>query len=202
LRDTETDPYDSHPALPERIAAVAGMPDGARDDSACAIGVLADAERVEHELLRLAVGNQAANFPPIRWEDVGREVYGERARRLTERFAAVLGGVTLGGLPEAFEAAPELAGRLTEPDLEHPYELVAAVLADGALLALERAGWTLEAEPAAPITARNGEEVIAPHTVAGALASGELTVADWRRRTEALGISELPLGAPARVEVS
>jgi heat shock protein HtpX len=100
LRDAETDPYDSHPALPERIAAVAGLPDGEPDDSPCAIEVLADAERVEHELLRLVVGNQAANFPPVRWEDVGREVYGERARTLTERFPAVLEGVTLGGLPE------------------------------------------------------------------------------------------------------
>jgi hypothetical protein len=121
---------------------------------------------------------------------------------LTERFPAVLKGVKLGGLAEAFDAVPELAERLTEPDLEHPYELVAAVLADGALLALERAGWTLEAEPAAPITARRGDEVIAPHTLAGALASGELTVADWRARTERLGISELPLSDRAGVEAS
>jgi hypothetical protein len=76
------------------------------------------------------------------------------------------------------------------------------VLADGALLALEGAGWTLEAEPAAPITARRDEEVIAPHAIAGELASGELTAADWRRRTEALGISDLPLGAAAGVKVS
>ena len=33
LRDEETDPYDSHPSLPERLAAIEGLPAGDPDDS-------------------------------------------------------------------------------------------------------------------------------------------------------------------------
>ncbi len=86
MREEATDPYDSHPSLPERIAAVDGMPDGEPDDSPAAIALLASPDEVERRLLDFLLGDAAGEFRPVDWQDVGAEVYAERARNLTGEF--------------------------------------------------------------------------------------------------------------------
>ena len=87
LRETETDPYDSHPSLPERIAAVESLPDGEPDDSPRAIDVLEDAPGAEWALLEFLLGEELAELPAIAWDAVGAQIYGARARELAERYA-------------------------------------------------------------------------------------------------------------------
>ncbi len=194
LRDEKTDPYDSHPSLPERIAAVEGLPDGDPDDSPCAIDALEDAPRTERALLEFLLGTDVAGLPAIDWDAVGTEIYGARARGMTERFAAVVEGVKVGTLPAAVEQIGERADKITDPDVEDRYALAAGVLGDAVLLALEGAGWTLDAVPAEPVGARRGDERLAPHMAIHQLREGELSAEAWRERVTELGVADLELG--------
>ncbi|WP_028064502.1 hypothetical protein [Solirubrobacter soli] len=194
LREEETDPYDSHPSLPERIAAVEDLPDGDPDDSPRAIDALNEASRTERDLLEFLLGSEVAGLPPIDWDAVGAEIYGARARALTERFAIVVAGVTVGTLPTAIEHIGEHADKITDPDVEDRNALAAGVLGDAVLLALENAGWSLEAQPAEPVSARRGDDTLAPHVSIHELRDGELSAERWRERVEALGVADLELG--------
>ena len=55
------------------------------------------------------------------------------------------------------------------------------------LLALQGAGWTLEALPAEPVSARRGDDTLAPHLAIHQLREGELSGEAWRERVEELG---------------
>ena len=92
MREEATDPYDSHPSLPERIAAVDGMPDGEPDDSPAAIALLASPDEVERRLLDFLLGDAAGEFRPVDWQDVGAEVYGAARPQPHRRVPAGSGG--------------------------------------------------------------------------------------------------------------
>ena len=96
LRDEETDPYDSHPSLPERLAAIEALPAGDPDDSPCSIELLRDPAGVERAQLQFLFGAQIEQLSPIEWDAVGPVVYGARARELTQEFPRLLEGVTVG----------------------------------------------------------------------------------------------------------
>jgi heat shock protein HtpX len=197
IREKASDAYDSHPSLAERIAAVAGRPDGPADHTPPAIELLRDPDAAERELFAYILGDELREFEPVDWDAVGDDVYGRHAEALTEEFPQILDGVTLGTLPEAVAAIPTAARKLDADDIEDPNTLVAHVLGNGALLALKRAGWTLTAEPAEPIGARRGDVVVAPHAVVDQLRTGELDAETWRERAQSLGISDLELAGAA-----
>lgn len=202
LRDEETDPYDSHPSLPERLAAIDGLPDGEPDDSPCSIELLRDPAGVERAQLQFLFGAEIERLSPIEWDAVGPVVYGARARELTREFPRLLEGVTVGTLPEAVDRRAELAGRITDPDIEDREELALVVLADAALLALEAAGWTIVADLAEPIGARRGETTLFIHAAIGRMAEGELSAEQWRTQARELGVADLELVTGDRQEVA
>lgn len=198
LRKEETDPYDSHPSLPERLEAIKDLPAGETDDSACSIELLRDPAGVEHAQLKFLFGPEVDDLSPIEWEAVGSVIYGGHARELTREFPRILEGVTVGTLPEAVAKRSELGQRITDPDVEDRSEAALFVLADGALLALESAGWEIVANVAEPVGARRGDHTLFVHGAIHKLADGELSAEQWREDISELGIADLPLGAVDR----
>lgn len=99
LSEEKTDPYDSHPALPERLAQLEGLPAGeALSDTRPAREVLADPDATEAKVSQwwsLAVTDGAATRA-VAWDSGAGRVYGEgtslAARELGEAVAAVDGG--------------------------------------------------------------------------------------------------------------
>ena len=191
LREEETDPYDSHPSLPERLAAIDGLPGGDPDASPCSIELLRDPAGVERAQLQFLFGAEIEQLSPIEWDAVGPVVYGARARELTHEFPRLLEGVTVGTLPEAVARRSELAARITDPDIEDREGLALVVLADATLLALESAGWTIVADLAEPIGARRGDTTLFIHAAIGRMAEGELSAEQWQAEARELGIADL-----------
>ena len=129
-------------------------------------------------------------------DDVGTEVYVKRADTAARKFPAVLDGVTLASLPEAVERIPDTANTLRGPDDDPQAAMlgVAGVLGDGVLLALHRAGWTVEAPPGQPVWARRGDDVILPHAAVHKLWAEELSAAEWRELVQRFDVGALALG--------
>jgi Zn-dependent protease with chaperone function len=94
----KTDRFDSHPSLSERIEALQACPPGDDDGSPPAVSLLREPERLERELLAVLVHPEAAELPALAWDDVGREVYLERARALCGRHGDLLGEATVADL--------------------------------------------------------------------------------------------------------
>ena len=196
-RTAETDPYDSHPPLSERIAALEGLPEGEPDRSECSYTLLAEPARVERDLLEFLFGAQTATAPTIEWDAVGREVYAERARQLAAAHVALYADAMLADLPDLVAAVPSLATHVTDSGITNPEQYVATVLGDAVIAALAAAGWTITANPAEPVIMHRGEDILAPHQAIADLATERLDADAWRERVRELGIADLPLGAEA-----
>jgi Zn-dependent protease with chaperone function len=195
-----TDPYDSHPSLAERVAAMQDTPAGSPDDSPPAAALVRDPAALEAaQAAHLFGDEEAAQLRPIDWDAVGGEVYLERARGLVSAHGELLGSATAGALDSLVEDLGRLAGALQqrEPELpvEHARDYAAALIANGLLVALEDDGWSVEAPPAEPVICRRGADRLAPHVVVDELRDGSLSGEAWHERASALGISELSLHA-------
>jgi heat shock protein HtpX len=197
----KTDRYDSHPSLSERLEALQACAPGDPDDSPPALALLRDPEALERDLLAALVHPEAAGLPLIAWDDVGREVYLERARGLAIEQAAALGSVTAGDLGDLAQDLARITGPLQrqEPDLppEAAPEFAATLLAEALLAALADAGWTVDAPLAEPVTACRGDERLNPYEVVAKLREDKAAAVGWRERAATLGIADLPLRPPA-----
>ncbi len=201
IRSGQTDPFDTHPALSERIAALQDLPAGRVVDGAeaPAISLLEDLPAVERELLgyllvdpRKVLGGEA-----IEWADVGRRVYASLSRETAEEHAKSFEGLTAGTIPgdvevlawHANKALPRLASK---PAAERA-QIAAQLLAQILLHRLVEAGWTLEALPGEPVAAVRDEQRFAPAPLLVRLARGEIDQAAWRAECERHGIADLAL---------
>ena len=204
LAEGRTNPYDSHPSLSERVAALQQFPPGDPDDSAPADTLIREPLELEREQAMHLFGAEAGEMKPVDWDAVGSEVYLERARRLVAALGELLGDATAGELDDLLDRLGSVAGELQrrEPELEveHARNFAAALIADGLLVALHEHGWAVEAPPAEPVLCRRGDARVAPHAVVHELGEGRLSGEEWRDRAAELGISEVSLrvGAATR----
>jgi Zn-dependent protease with chaperone function len=201
LAEGVTDPYDSHPSLAERIAAVEHCPPGEADDSPPAAALIHDPVALEAAQAAHVFGADTEQWQPVGWDAVGAEVYLDRAQRLVDAHGELLGDATAGDLDQMVDQLGRVAGALQqrEPELEveHARDFAAALMADGLLVALHEDGWSVEAPPAEPVICRRGEDSVPPHAVVYELREGRLSGEAWRERAHTLGISALALRASA-----
>lgn len=195
-----SDPYDTHPSLGERLAALAALPgETAAADASPALALLGDVPAAEAALLAGMVRPEYRDkLQPVSWDDIGQAVYLSGWQEDVRAHAAGLASVTPATLP-AFLAAPgplaELITRRSERTLLQ--QQVAGIVRNltGAALAvaLARAGWTVDAAPGIPITLRRGEDAVEPFVVVHMLAEGKLSGEGWVQRCVQLGIADLSL---------
>jgi hypothetical protein len=187
-----------HDRLPDRRRRRRGLD---AEGSSPALSLLRDPEALERALLAELVHPEAAELPALAWDDVGREVYLERARALCGEHGEVLGEATVAELGELARELGPIAGRLQQREPELPPEaapdFAATLLAEALLVALAGAGWTVEAGLAEPVTAGRGDERLNPYEVVATLREDAVAAAGWRERAANLGIAELPLRPPA-----
>lgn len=200
VRSQETDPFDSHPSLGERLAALEGLPAGVpEDDTGRALSLLGDAAAAEATMLAHIVQPAFRNtLRAVSWDDIGETVYLPQWREAARRYAAGLAGVTPAALPE-FLAAPaaladqirSLAGRTL---LDHEVGNSVIAVTSAALVAcVAQQGWTVDATPGIPFTLRRGEQTLEPFADVARLAGGQMQAEVWRQRCRELGIGQLAL---------
>ncbi|MEU5860430.1 M48 family metallopeptidase [Nonomuraea sp. NPDC047529] len=172
-RPEDVSPYDSHPSLADRLAAIANLPEPEHvPDPRPALTLLRDpdvaAEAVERSMW---TPEALAGLRPVPWDElVAQGMYaGRNAEAL--RDLAVAGqrvmGATRPYLDAAFEAiargrGAELAGQLRELGWKPSETLLAGVLGqalEAVLIQLGEARWTLSWSGPARLLYDDGEEV-------------------------------------------
>jgi hypothetical protein len=196
----ETNQYDTHPSLRDRVAALAPLATGAMADTRPAIVLLRDLPSCERRVLA-AVSGDLASLKSIAWTDVGQKVYVPIWRKRLEQYGKLLSGRTVATAPTT-RADFIRIGRATlakheeaqdEESIGRAWQLVIA----GIGLALVSNGWTAQTPPGLEVMLRRGGEELRPYTELNAVVEGKVPPADWHSRCAALGIGHLLLGEAA-----
>jgi len=208
LAGGKANPYDTHPPLKDRIAAVAGLPPGPDlAEDLPAVSLLQDVPALECDLiLQVAGAEQVAKLKSIAWEEVGTKVYLPQWEKLVQLNNARLQGVT----PEFLA---KLAGNLKTfgksllnlsketPDDWNAENFGGAVLGAALNLLLLQRGGQLDVAPGHEITVTLNEHPVQPFVLLAALKNGEITAEAWTRQCGELGIEGVDLGAVAPAAV-
>ncbi len=102
MASAETNPYDTHPSMRERIAALQALPPGpGADDDTPALSLLQDVPGLERKLLIHLFGeSKVRKWKLVEWQDVGVTVYVSFWKKYIRDYLTALTGVTPGELPE------------------------------------------------------------------------------------------------------
>jgi hypothetical protein len=205
-REGKADPYDTHPSLRDRLAALArrsGTAPSARPgDDGRAIALLDALPEVEKELvaLRVSDGNTPLGLKPLAWEDVGGAVHVPLWEEFLREHGGALAGVTPGtlaaldweGKGRALIQRMGASGDESEP---RP-ALRAAEYAVGAAvgLALVKRGFVIEAPPGAQVTLVRASRRIEPFDLRPQVAKDP---EGWRAICAEIGFADLDLAERA-----
>jgi heat shock protein HtpX len=203
MREGEGDPFDSHPPLRERVAAVEAlaMPPRLADDRR-AIVLVPDVAALEARLAA-EIFVEGASMTAIGWDESAARVFVPGWHERMEQERAVLAGwtpATIGRGPDTLRA---LCSRSTEADLSEVSDemiLAWATSLFGVALstALVEHGWVPHNVPGAPIALERDGTRCEPFLEVGAFLKGETDEATWAARVHELGIAGADFGvAPA-----
>jgi Zn-dependent protease with chaperone function len=199
LREATTGPYDTHPPLRDRIAAVGRLALGRQEpDGTLAIALLDGVDGMELQLLEaIDPDRNVSSLRSVAWERVGTEIYVPAWRDLARGYASLLADYTVERLPEAVAKLDEIARRMRDPQgmlltRQQRVERAAQLLWRALAVTLWDDGWQLHAEPGEFHVERQ-EYRIAPSVIVAEMRSGAITAIEWSQRCKAAAISALPL---------
>jgi hypothetical protein len=204
LANGKADPYDTHPPLKERIAAVAGLPAGPdQGEDLPAVSLLEAVPVLERELMAQVAGaDAAAKLKAIDWGEVGSQVYVPQWTELVRLNAKGLKGLTPEALGKKALNLRLFGNTLVDysqeaPDDAHAENLANAVAGAALILLLLQRGGRLDIAPGDDISATLGGHLVKPFAFLWALKTGELTADDWTKQCAELGIAGMDLGTVA-----
>ena len=207
LRELETHPYDTHPSLGERLAALGVEdPEATPAAGAPAVTLLRDPDALEEQLMRFRIADHWDEVEPVAWEEVPERALVPSWEHATEDLGEALGGSTVASMPDVLDALAERGGPIFDEDPEAipppdvRREIVATPAGCALALAMRNAGWELEAAPGEPVTLTRGGETVLPFERVAKLAANELSPEQWREWAEGAGVAELSLRGSAVAE--
>ena len=161
------DPFDTHPSLRERLAALGETPVDDRREPVAAMSLITNVEGTARSLLEHTWGDKnVRGLRPLRWEDVGESVYATEWRAVAARHAAWLAQFTAERIPasdrELMHAGvrPRRQGRIERRCGRTPGRAMYVIAAGLACLLLDR-GWKADRSRAG-LELANGPERISP----------------------------------------
>jgi Zn-dependent protease with chaperone function len=199
IENAKTGPYDTHPALRERIAAIqklSGCP-AIREDTRPARELVEGLETAEQRLIETLYPHFSGNLRPAAWREAMTKTRIAAWRESVSKHSELLAGITIGMLPDAIRRLPEIGSKI--PGIPGPKgmmptpEMRARNLLDWSLaLKLVGIGWQLEAQPG-HISFQRRSDQFDPYRDLGKLISGKMSAEDWRSECHKVGISDLSL---------
>jgi Zn-dependent protease with chaperone function len=193
------DPYDTHPPLRDRIAALgASATSASADTGPRAITLLDNIDALEAELMsHLVKVQQNKPLTTIGWQDAGTQVWaaiwrdalkeaGNRLDGITPAHVAALdipaAAVRLGYAPRREAADANAGGKAMH------------ILGCALAIALINQGWAVSALPGEVVVLSRDEASMKPFADLGRLARKEITPDDWKAMWAGLGLLDLDLG--------
>lgn len=196
------DPFDTHPPLARRLAAVADFPAQGTlplPDDQAAIDLLGSVDEAEAALLCYLIADESRRpDQTVEWDDVGRDVWIPIWQERVDEASVKLAGIRCGDVAAVAADPGHLAVRMgfaassrVAMD-QHRYN--AAVLFGSALaLVLLQRGGTLRLEIGDDPVVESSGVSVKPFLVCRELESGEISASDWFETCQRLGIADTDL---------
>jgi heat shock protein HtpX len=204
LSGGNSDPYDTHPPLRDRIAAIAHLPHGpAQGQELPAASLLDDVPALEKELLaKLAGTDEAGRLKQIVWDEVGACVYIPLWARLVGLNANRLKSVTPDSLGSVATNLKVFGKTLVDPANEPPDDDNAEALANavvGAAMAslLIQRGGQVDIEPGHEVSVNFGAYNLKPFGLLPTLKNDRATTDTWIAQCAEVGIAGIELATAA-----
>lgn len=201
--EAKTDPYDTHPSLRDRVAALERQPSRPLADDRPAVSLLRNVGDCERQLFG-TLGVDFANLRPIDWPQVAGDVYMPMWRARIQQHGSLLRTYTCGTPPTTEQELKTIGSRIVTADAGDPVRIGAAwqLIVAAYAMALLPLGWSAETLPGEEAVFRLGANELRPFSGLQSIVSGRTTAAAWRQRCHTLGIDILPLGTAASIEAS
>lgn len=206
IREATADPYDTHPPLRERLAALAEDPAGqAPATQLAAISLLERTEELERELVTFLMPRaEAQRLKTATWEELPSVVWTPRWVELVAKNRQRLAGLTPEDLPALLAPPTGLAvrcgfaadrGVVMPQHVEDAKYLTMAALC----VSLHGAGWVARSLPGEQVEFDRDGDRLRPMLALTQLAEGSLSAEDWHAQCAAAGISGQDFGLLAAV---
>lgn len=196
MREQDSDPYDSHPSLSERLAALDDAPHlPAHHPDPAAIELLVAEDDLEIVLVsRITRGLDVRSLEPLAWDDVSN-VWLRIWREHCQQEHAALEGITPAMFPDLARDPAEVARRMSDPDRAMGRVGVVPFLMGAALtVVLSQRGWRIDAGPGDPVTATLAGLTIQPFDVLDGVVADEASADAWLATCREAQIGDVDLG--------
>lgn len=200
-RDSATDPFDTHPCLKDRIAALGGEAEVHEvPDQRPAVSMLAGEPLLERALLGGLVESGPDSLRAVSWEDIGEAALVPSWQGVVRENASLVRNLTVDDVPaKARGWAPRQSVQRDDHIFDEGAERATRrfALAASFGLALRARGYRVHSQPGDPVTleAPDGSR-FDPFAQVEALAAGHMKDVVWVEQCRALGITGMPLEVP------
>lgn len=195
----KADPYDSHPPLPERIAAAKKLNTPAKSqDDRLGVELLSEVSSLETVLARCWVSSEKM-LEPIAWENTAALVEKDMRSGLRQH-AARFKGVSLSMLPQNIESIRVLAKRAFTVEQVHNSEDALIVdwaiglFGDALLVLLLQQNFRLVNRPGLPLTVQRDDDVIEPAPFVARYLRKEMSIDEWNSQLTAFHVATVDFG--------
>jgi len=208
LNEGVTGPYDSHPSLKERIAALKSYSTGAAVNDNPASSLLPPNEDLESLILRNVINQEDKlnSLRDITWDDVIETAFAPQWEKNVENFKVILSGITI---QEIFDLAKDpnllferlaVAGKVLAPNVkpsqvprDSQLQFLNNVIGTAFSAVLRRNGWNIKSGLGEELLLmRDGIGVI-PFSLFPQLVAGEFTREGWIEYCQENNLSGLNL---------
>ena len=195
LAEAKTNPYDTHPPLRDRIAAIQKMKaESWERKEQPAASLLSDSESAELRWIESVNPKlPKGGLQRVSWDEVGSEVTIPAWKSAVKELGPILGESTVESLTEKVKDLAAIGSRIPDPKgmllaPEQRKQRAGHLLAMTLGLALLEKGWHLEAQPGNFFLCR-GVERVDVFELMQELANGRMGQEAWREKCVELGIA-------------
>jgi heat shock protein HtpX len=197
----ESDPYNSHPPLRQRLAALGengGSPSTGDDQAAASL--LPELEQVELRWLQFANPDHKGGFQPVAWSETATLALIPSWRSAMAANPSLFEGLRVEAVPSAVRDLKTISQNFREPkgrllSQEQKIEHVAHLLPVAVSLTLLDHGWQLEAKPGL-LYLHKDEQKLNVFEIIGQLRRGSFSREQWFDLSRRFGIADLVINAP------
>jgi heat shock protein HtpX len=192
LTEGKTDPYDSHPSLKERIAALQNLPTGMVMNGSPASVLLTGSDNLEYQVLNHILVKKAKALKEITWEDVAETAFVPQWEKSMQPYRQLFKGLTPVNLYEQTRNIPDLFAKIarsgkflpsnvkpSQVPLNTQVQVINNVIGCTVASALRTNGWKIMTSPGEAIVFMKDDCELQPFNLIPYLVGDNTTRAQW-----------------------
>ena len=210
LTEGKSDPYDTHPSLKERIAALQALPAGAVRNDQLASTLLSPGQNLEYQMLSQMIVKREhlEGLKEITWDQVAETAFVPQWERNVQTYQQLLCEITLLRLFEEAQNVASLfrkiaaAGKFLPSNVppsqvpqETQLQVINGVIGSALAHTLRQNGWQIKTSPGEDLVFVKDSKELRPFHLFTQLVTEKPSREKWQSFCEENQIGQIPLGS-------